>query len=80
MALAITSTTIMQDCYKKMIKRLCTLNPFYIFVNEAWLGYDAKYLDNCSASQYVTAGVQEWIYKYAAVDQTMWMTVMPYSQ
>ena len=57
MALAITSTTIMQDFYKEMVKRLCTLNPFKIFVNEAWMGYEAKYIDQCSSSQYVTAGV-----------------------
>ena len=48
----------MQDCYKKMINNFCSLNFFRFRKNEAWQGEDAKYLDECDSSQYVTAGVQ----------------------
>ena len=46
----ITSTTTMFDCYKKVIENLCDRSSTFS-------GRDAKWLDECDSSQYVTAGV-----------------------
>ena len=44
----ILMTTIMQQCYKKWITNLCDRSA-------AWTGIDAKYIDECDSSAYVTA-------------------------
>ena len=48
--LEITSTTTMFDCYKKMIENFCDRSSTFS-------GAEAKYIDECDQSQYVTAGV-----------------------
>jgi hypothetical protein len=72
-ALEIKSTTTMQDCYKKLIDSWCDRSATVT-------GRQAKYLDECDASQYVTATMYKYIYREARVHQTVWRTVMPYSQ
>jgi hypothetical protein len=56
----IKSTTTMQDCYKKMIDSWCDRSATVS-------GRNAKYLDECDASQYVTAEVYKYIYREANV-------------
>lgn len=63
----------MNDCYKKLIDNLCNRSGTFS-------GQEAKYYDECDASQYVTADVFRKTYYPAHVDMTVWRTVMPYSQ
>lgn len=63
----------MQDCYKKMIDSWCDRSA-------TLKGRNALYLDECDASQYVTAEVYQKIYREAFVHKTLWRTVMPYSE
>lgn len=54
-AIQVYSTTIMQDCYKRIITSLCDRSA-------TWSGLDAKYLEECDGSQFVTAIVKEYVY------------------
>ena len=70
---SITSKTSFMNCYKQLISNFCDRSA-------AWSGTDAKYLDQCSKSTSVVATVEEYTFKEANVDMTMWKTVAPYSQ
>lgn len=68
----VQSTLTMFDCYKKLIDSLCDRSS-------TTSGSEAKYLDECDSSQYVTADVYTKTFYESHIDQTTWHTVVPYS-
>lgn len=62
-ALEILSRTTMRDCYKVLIQSLCNRST-------TWTGQNAKYIDKCGDSMFVTATVKEFIYREETIDQT----------
>jgi len=53
----------MRDCYKVLIQSLCNRST-------TWTGQNAKYIDKCGDSMFVTATVKDYVYREEAIDQT----------